>query len=71
MEREFARRLDEHPDWAILEQNGRPLYVVRETKGTCDFLKLRTSDADKVLCGKKHFEALGVPFTVVVTADEV
>ncbi len=28
-------------------------------------------DADKVRCGQKHFETLGVPFAVVVTADEV
>jgi hypothetical protein len=34
-------------------------------------LKLRTAEADKVRCGKKHFEAIGVPFDVVVTADEV
>jgi len=60
-----------NPDWAILKQNGGPLYLVRETKGTRDFLKLRTSEADKVRCGQKHFEALGVPFAVVVTADEV
>ena len=60
-----------NPDWAILKQNGGPLYLVRETKGTRDFLKLRTSEADKVRCGQKHFEALGVSFAVVVTADEV
>lgn len=60
-----------NPDWAILKQNGEALYLVRETKGTRDFLKLRTSEADKVRCGKKHFETLGVPFEVVVTADEV
>jgi len=60
-----------NPDWAILKQNGGPLYLVRETKGTRDFLKLRTSEADKVRCGQRHFEALGVPFAVVVTADEV
>ena len=40
-------------------------------QGTRDFLKLRTSEADKVRCGQKHFEALGVPFAVAVTADEV
>ena len=60
-----------NPDRAILKQNGGPLYLVRETKGTRDFLKLRTSEADKVRCGQKHFEALGVPFAVAVTADEV
>jgi type III restriction enzyme len=60
-----------NPDWAILKQNGGSLYLVRETKGTRDFLKLRTSEADKVRCGQKHFEALGVPFAAAVTADEV
>ncbi|HEX7409338.1 MAG TPA: hypothetical protein VF515_17045 [Candidatus Binatia bacterium] len=60
-----------NPDWAILKHDGQALYLVRETKGTRDFLKLRTSEADKVRCGKRHFEALGVPFAVAVTADEV
>lgn len=35
-----------------------------------DFLKLRTSEADKVRCGQKHFEALGVPFAVAVRTNE-
>lgn len=60
-----------NPDWAILKHDGQTLYLVRETKGTKDYLKLRTSEADKVRCGMKHFEALGVPFDVVVSADEV
>ena len=60
-----------NPDWAILKQNGEALYLARETKGTRDFLRLRTLEADKIRCGKKHFEAIGVPFDVVVTADEV
>ena len=60
-----------NPDWAILKHNGQALYLVRETKGTRDFLKLRTSEADKVRCGQRHFEALGVPFAVAVSADEV
>lgn len=60
-----------NPDWAILKHDGQALYLVRETKGTRDFLKLRTGEADKVRCGQKHFEALGVPFAVAVTADEV
>jgi type III restriction enzyme len=45
--------------------------MVRETKSSRDFLKLRTSESDKVRCGQKHFETLGVPFSVVVSADEV
>jgi len=60
-----------NPDWAILKHDGQALYLVRETKDTKDFLKLRTSEADKVRCGQKHFETLGVPFSVVVSADEV
>ena len=60
-----------NPDWAILKHDEQALYLVRETKGTRDFMKLRTSEADKVRCGQKHFDALGVPFDVVVTADGV
>ena len=60
-----------NPDWAILKQDDRTLYLVRETKATRDFLKLRTSEADKVRCGQRQFEALGVPFAVAVSADEV
>jgi type III restriction enzyme len=60
-----------NPDWAILKHDGQALYLVRETKATRDFLKLRTTEADKVRCGQKHFETLGVSFAVAVTADEV
>jgi type III restriction enzyme len=60
-----------NPDWAIVKHDDETLYLVRETKSTKDFLKLRTSEADKVRCGEKHFETLGVPFKVVVSADEV
>jgi type III restriction enzyme len=60
-----------NPDWAILKQDSETIYLVRETKGTKDFLKLRTSEADKVRCGKAHFDALGVPFEVVVSAAEI
>ena len=60
-----------NPDWAIVKHDGPALYLVRETKGTRNFLKLRTVEADKVRCGKRHFETLGVPFAVAVSADEV
>ena len=60
-----------NPDWAIIKHEDETIYMVRETKGTKDFLKLRTQEADKVRCGKRHFEALGVPFEVAVSADEV
>jgi len=60
-----------NPDWAIVKHEDKMLYFIRETKGTRDFLKLRTSEADKVRCGQRHFEALGVPFAVAVSADDV
>jgi type III restriction enzyme len=60
-----------NPDWAIVKHDDKTIYMVRETKGTRDFLKLRTSEADKVRCGKQHFELLGVPFEVVTNADQV
>lgn len=56
---------------AILKHDGQAVYLVRETKSTKDFLKLQNTESDKVCCGKKHFETLGVPFDVVVTAEEV
>jgi type III restriction enzyme len=59
------------PDWAIVRHHDETVYLIRETKGTKDFLKLRTSEADKVRCGQRHFEAIGVPFKVVVSASEV
>ena len=61
-----------NPDWAILKDDGQAtLYLVKETKSTLDFTKVRTPEADKVNCGKRHFEAIGVPFSVVVTAQQV
>lgn len=60
-----------NPDWAILKHDDQALYLVRETKDTHNFLKLRTTEADKIRCGQKHFEAIGVPFAVAVSADEV
>ena len=29
------------------------------------------SEADKVRCGQRHLEALGMPFAIAVSADEV
>lgn len=60
-----------NPDWAIIKQDGKAFYLIRETKGTKDFLKLRTSEADKIRCGVQHFKELGVDFAVAVTANEV
>ncbi|MEO8149058.1 MAG: DEAD/DEAH box helicase family protein [Bacteroidia bacterium] len=60
-----------NPDWAIVKENDSAIYLVCETKGTRDFLKLRTSEADKIKCGKKHFEILNTTFKVAVSAKEI
>ncbi len=60
--------------WAIVREEQDSvlfLYLVRETKGTKDFEKLRNSEAEKIRCGRRHFEALNVDFAVVVEASEV
>lgn len=60
-----------NPDWAILKHDETVLYLVRETKGTKGFEKLRNIEVDKIRCGRKHFEKLDVNFDVVVSANEV
>jgi len=60
-----------NPDWAILRHDNTVLYLVRETKGTKNFEKLRNIEAEKIRCGRKHFEALNVDFDVVTAANEV
>lgn len=60
-----------NPDWAIVKHFDTTIYLVRETKGTRDYLKLRNSESEKLNCGRKHFEALGVGFDVVTSAREI
>ena len=60
-----------NPDWAILKHDDTVLYLVRETKGTKNFEKLRNSEAEKIRCGRRHFEALSVDFGVPVTAADL
>ena len=52
-----------------MKQNGNAVSLVSETKGTHDFLKLRTSEADKVHRRIRHFEILNhMRLKVVVLA---
>ena len=48
-----------NPDWAIVKHEDETLYLVRETKSTKDFLKLRTTEADKVRCGAAALQGAG------------
>lgn len=61
-----------NPDWAIVMEgeDGDKLYLVRETKFVEDLKNdLRRSETLKILCGKKHFEAIGVDFKVAQKSD--
>lgn len=60
-----------NPDWAIVKHYDQTLYLVRETKSTKDFEKLRNIEADKIRCAKKHFEEIKVDYKTVVNASEV
>ena len=57
-----------NPDWAILveelNQNKEKLYFVVETKGTTSEAGRRDLENLKINCGKKHFEALEVDYSV-------
>jgi type III restriction enzyme len=44
---------------------------VRETKSTKNFEKLRNAEAQKVRCGRRHFEAIGADYDVVTSASEI
>lgn len=71
-----------NPDWALvmdnvdahggIDEREPKLYLLRETKGTLNESKLRTEEAQKIHCGRRHFGgALGVDFKVVADADEL
>lgn len=67
-----------NPDWAIVwhEDGNDKLYLVRETKFGVGgmtkqeiFAKLRDDEKKKILCGKKHFEAIEADFALAVKND--
>jgi type III restriction enzyme len=69
-----------NPDWAIVleerDEHGAPtgnehLYLVRETKSTLERGNLRGDEAIKLDCGRKHFDALEVPFKVITSVAEL
>ncbi len=60
-----------NPDWAIVFEKSARLYLVRETKSTLDKDKLRQEENDKILCGRKHFAAIGVDYEVATSMGDV
>lgn len=60
-----------NPDWAIVKHDEDTVYLVRETKSTKNYEKLRNSEAEKIRCGRKHFEALAADFDVVTSSRDI
>lgn len=60
-----------NPDWAFVTEREEKLYFVRETKSTLDSEERRTKENQKIACGRKHFETIGVNYDVVTSLSEV
>lgn len=60
-----------NPDWAFVTEREEKLYFVRETKSTLDSEERRTKENQKIACGRRHFETIGVNFDVVTSLAEV
>ncbi len=63
---------DYNPDWAVVLEDDKKVYLIRETKTTHDSDKRRLEENLKILCGKAHFDALdGVDYQVATSVAEV
>jgi type III restriction enzyme len=66
-----------NPDWAIVREEAdgqNKVYLVRETKGTREWLKIPEIQRKKIQCGKAHFKAVGLNeggYDWVASASEV
>ena len=66
-----------NPDWAIVKEDDarqNKVYLVRETKGTTQWLKIPEIQRKKIQCGKAHFKAVGLPeggYDWVASANEL
>lgn len=60
-----------NPDWAIVKEDDEKVYLVRETKGTKEELKLRPTELAKIQCGKAHFDEINVSYDWIEKATDV
>lgn len=60
-----------NPDWAVLieKNNESKLYFVVESKGTSLISDLRPVERAKILCGEKHFEAIGTDAQFMIAKE--
>lgn len=63
---------DYNPDWAVVLEDDKKVYLIRETKTTHDADKRRLEENLKILCGEAHFKAIGgVDYRVATSVAEV
>jgi type III restriction enzyme len=63
---------DYNPDWAVVLEEDRKVFLIRETKTTHDSDKRRLEENLKILCGEAHFATLDdVDYKVAVSVAEV
>ena len=63
---------DYNPDWAVVLEEDKKVYLIRETKTTHDSDKRRMEENLKILCGEAHFKALDdVQYAVATSVAEV
>lgn len=60
-----------NPDWAFVTQRDEKLYFVRETKSTLDYEEYRKREKQKILCGQRHFDTIGVNYGVATKVADV
>ncbi|MCR9981931.1 DEAD/DEAH box helicase family protein [Vibrio alginolyticus] len=61
-----------NPDWAVVLEDDKKVYLIRETKTTHDSDKRRMEENLKILCGAAHFKALeNVDYAVATSVAEV
>lgn len=58
-----------NPDWAIVFEQTRRLYLVRETKGTLEAEQRRHEENVKIECAQRHFQSIDVDYAVVTSVS--
>jgi type III restriction enzyme len=63
---------DYNPDWAVVLEGDKKVYLIRETKSTHDTDKRRLEENLKIICGQAHFNAMdNVDYRVATSVAEV
>ena len=58
-----------NPDWAIVFEQTKRLYLVRETKGSLEAEQRRHEENVKIECAQRHFKAIDVDYAVVTSVS--